>query len=271
MKKTIAVLGVLLAAGLVAPLASAQVRSLPQKGAFSVMPEVSLEFSDTGAVVDDASVTYTAAGTFAGRAVSAAATISTQAREFKDVYQKAQAFGMNFNYGLSEKTELFGRARLTNASAKEFNGANVSAAIALGGVALTANATLQAKLADYKSVDLDIGVRHFFSNATDFKPYFAPSIGIAKVSAIDLKTLSFGGTDLLSGPKKFYDASSVLRYGFGIGFRYDIAKDMALGLETGIQYQEKLSANSSDLGTYKANNSGKRSYIPLTVGLQIVF
>ena len=250
----------------------AQVRALPRSGSFSITNEYSKETSDKGAFLDSASVTRTAAGTFAGRALSAAATLSTQARDFKDVHKNADSMGLNLNYGLSNNTELFGRLRRTNADGKEFDALNVSAAVSLGGVQLAgANAALQGKLNDYKSTDLDIGVRYFFPTDTSFKPYVAPSVGISRVDAIQLQFLSFRGTNTLARSLNFYNASNAYRYGLNVGFRYDVARNVAIGLETGLQYQQKLSANSEDLGDYKTNSSGKRSYIPLTIGVNIAF
>jgi hypothetical protein len=247
------------------------IRSVPQKGMYSITPEFSVETSDSGKFVDSASITYSASGVYAGVNVSAAATLSTQAKNFNDVYKDGTSVGASLNYGLNESTEVFGRVRYTEATAKEFDVLNVSAAVTVGAQTLTGAGNFQGKLSDYKSWGGELGVRYFLSTDSAFKPYVAPSIGFAQVDEINLQYMKFRGGDVFSRPLKFYGASNSYTVGLGVGFRYDIAKNVALGVESGIRFQDSLSANNADLGTYKANGSGQRTYIPVTIGLNIGF
>lgn len=250
---------------------SGVIRSLPKNGSWSVTPEFGTELGDNGLFTNSTSQSVGASGTVAGKTLSVAVTVSSQGRDFKDVYKDAYSAGASFNYGLSESTEVFGRLKYTEAKANEFDAANVNVAVTWGTVAVGANATVQGKLSNYNSWGFEIGGRHFFSTKDAFKPYIAPSIGFTKVDDIDLEYLKFGGTNITTRASKMYKSTLAFNLGIGIGFRYDLSKTTAIGVETGYRYQDKLKANDDDLGSYGVNRSGKRSFMPLSVGVNIAF
>lgn len=247
------------------------IRSLPQQGAWSVTPEFGAELSDNGSFISAGSFRQSAAGTLWGSTINAAVTLSTDARDFKDVYKDAYSLGASFNYGLNEATEVFGRVRYTEAKAKEFNALTANATVTWGGATITANGTAQGKLSDYSSWGLEVGSRYFFSTKDAFKPYVSPSLGFTQVDKINVEYVRFNGTNLFSSPIRMYKSSWAYNLGVTVGFRYDLSKTTAIGVETGYRYQDKLKADDTDLGSYGANRSGKRGYIPLTVGVNIAF
>jgi hypothetical protein len=247
------------------------IRGLPKAGAFSVTPEFGVDVIDNSKYSSAYSETLAGAGTYLGRAATAAVTFSSTAQNFDQVFDRALNYGASFNYGLSDSTELFGRFKYTHADAKDFDALNVSAALTYGGVVLAGASTLKGKMSDFDSYGFEVGSRFFFNNDSAFKPFIAPSLGMTRVSSMDLEKLTFNGSNVLANSAKFYDATWTYNLGVGVGFRYDISKNIAAGLETGYRYQSSLDSNHSDLGRASMNNKGERSFIPLTAGLNISF
>ena len=86
-----------------------------------------------------------------------------------------------------------------------------------------------------------------------------------------LKLEYFAPTGESIGKARFYDDSTVFSAGFGVGFRYELSPTVALGLETGVSYQDKLDdENLGGGGPDGLNDGGDRLQIPLYVGINIL-
>ena len=93
------------------------IRGLPKAGAFSVTPEFGVDVIDNSKYSSAYSETLAGAGTYLGRAATAAVTFSSTAQNFDQVFDRALNYGASFNYGLTDSTELFGRFKYTHADA----------------------------------------------------------------------------------------------------------------------------------------------------------
>jgi long-subunit fatty acid transport protein len=93
-------------------------------------------------------------------------------------------------------------------------------------------------------------------------------IGVKRTSDITLDVTDTSGNAVLSGAK-FYKAGLSWSSGLEVGFRYDVTKNLALGLETGFRIEGNLEEDTSEL--HKVNSAGNRWDIPVQVGLTYKF
>lgn len=251
---------------------SAEVRSMPQAGKFSITPDLGTDFNIGGKFVEGASQSFGAAGTISGVSISATATITAKDQGFEDVYDQPLIGGVKVNYGLTNDSEVFGGLRLVHAGGKDFDAFSINAAVTVGSTAVAANATFKGHFSEYNEQALDFGYRKFFNIDQPFKPYVAGSGALRHVNAIDF-AYSYAGTQI--DKFKFFGESWTLGAGLDVGFRYDIQPGMALGFETGLRYDHDLSGDDSDLADAgnlkKVNDAGNRWSIPVKASLTIQF
>ena len=256
--------------------------SLPEKGRWSFNPVMGTELDTGGAFVNSASESVAANGTLYGAAASIAVTFTAEDQEFDDVYNNPFVMGLGFNYGISNKEEVFGNFRYTHADSEKFDAVTVDAAVTWGATALTLGIPIEGEFDDYSAWGLEAGYRYFY-NPVSFKnlpgtlhPFASAAIGFKRVNDIDLD-LTFNGAEIdsvLTGIK-FYDDSFAVTGGLIAGLRYDISPRIALGFETGIRYEGDLSEDDTTIsgtGTFEeVNDDGDRWSIPVRAGLNIKF
>lgn len=247
-------------------------QQLPSKGKFSVSPMVGTSFTVGGDFVNSASETIAVAGTIAGFAVSAAIGLSTDSREFDDVYDPPIVVGLGLNYGLSSTGEVFGSLRYVHAGSDTFDALNITAAGTINGTPFAIGAVLTGEFDSYNEFGGDVGYRHFFNPGQKFRPFVSVGAGLKWVDDIDLD-FTFGGAPVTK--IKFFDSGITYAVGLGLGFRYDMAAGVAVGLETGIRYEGDLDDNDTDLiggGSFEnVNDDGDRLEIPLMARATIAF
>ena len=251
--------------------------SLPEKGRWSFNPVMGTELDTGGTFVNSASESV--ASSFWGGAVSATVTFTAEDQEFDDVYNNPFVMGLGFNYGISNKEEVFGNFRYTHADSEKFDAVTVSGAVTYAGVALTGTGIVDGEFDDYNAWGLEAGYRYFYNPVSfknlhgTFHPFTSAAIGFKRVGNIDLD-LTFGGIDVISDIE-FYDDSFAVTGGLIAGFRLDISPRIALGFETGIRYEGDLSEDDTTIsgtGTFEeVNDDGDRWSIPVRAGLNIKF
>lgn len=256
------------------------VPALPKAGAVTVTPDVGTIVNVGGAFVTSGSKSVTGTTSlFNGPAapsvtVVGAATLTVPSRTFGQVYDTPIQLGASVNYGLSDHDEISGRFRWLHADADIFNALNVSATVTVNGRTVSGGSTLQGQFSNYDEEGLEFGYRHFFDSSwPGFHPYVGALAGAKYNSAVSLELLH-QGTTIASGIH-FYGSGLSLSSGVSAGFRYDLASNVALGLETGLRYEGTLDRDTSSLGSSgglsTVNQGGDRWDFPIIAGAIIRF
>ena len=266
-------------------LAEVGIREIPQKGKFSMTLEGGTSFPVDGDFVSSESGTLTT-GSLLGRPgnktyaiVLADIDVRGESQDFSDVYDTPLVARLGFNYGLSDASEVFGRFQYTHASSDDFDFATVTAAGTIRvfttpslivDIPLSAGDTIEAELDDYEEFALDVGYRRFFLAKTNkFRPYASVGVGMSYIDGIDIE-YSAGSTKIAEG--SFYDDSWVFNGSLGVGFRYSFT-NVAIGVETGIRYQDDLDDDDGDLPSLfeDANDDSARWDILVMIGVTYQF
>ena len=246
---------------------SVGVPSLPSKGHFSVTPEGGTNFNVGGEFVKS-DTQYWDGVTIGGQAMTAT-SVSVKSESFSDVYEAPIVAGLSFGYGLSDRDEVSAVLRYMHASAKSFTALHVNGTGTFGANTYT-DTDLNGKFSDYSEYGLEGNYRHFFAlgSGKSFHPYVGGLIGVKRTGDINLDVTDQSGNAVLSGAK-FYKAGFSWSSGLEVGFRYDVTKNLALGLETGFRIEGNLQENNDELS--KVNSAGNRWDIPVQVGLTYKF
>lgn len=265
--------------------AANSVRQLPEKGKFSVTPEVGTFFNRDGKYVNgDATTGIVGDSGFpqiGGIVVSPGLRAKAENQGFDDVFDTPLSVGLTLNYGLSSHSEVFGRLQYTQASAQKFDLLTFRTAGFINAGPVNGNSppiapipvavgdVVRGEFDDYEEYGLDIGYRYFFKSDNRFKPFASISGGVRFVDSLKLDYIAPTGESI--GKANFYDDSTVFAMGIGVGFRYEVSPTVAFGIESGVSYQDKL--DDEDLGgggLGGLNHGGDRLQIPLYVGLNIL-
>ena len=167
--------------------------------------------------------------------VTGTTVFSANGHKFNDVYDLPYQFGLSGNYGLTNSDEVSANVHYLHASGKSSNALNVTSSGTFNGVAFAGGAAFQGQFNDYEEYGLDGNYRHFFDTPVEkLHPYIGGLVGLKHNNGINLD-LSYNGTPVLTGIK-FYNSGWTYNAGLEAGFRFDVASNVALGLETGILY-----------------------------------
>lgn len=264
--------------------AANNVRQLPEAGKFSITPELGTFFDRDGKLVDGDATTGIVGSSglpqIGGIVVSAGLRAKAEDQGFDDAFDMPVSVGLTLNYGFSSSSEVFGRLQYTQASAEKFDlltfrtaGFIESGPVngnppAIAPIPVAIGDVVRGEFDDYEEYGIDIGYRYFFTTDNHFKPFASISGGVRFVDSLKLEYIAPTGESL--GKARFYDDSTVFSAGIGVGFRYEVSPTVALGLETGISYQDKL--DDEDLGgggLDDLNDGGDRLQVPLYVGVNI--
>lgn len=173
----------------------AQDRDRPIAGRFSLSPEGGTSFTVGGEFIRQmsSSVSSNIGST------SLTATLSNDSFDFDDVFKTPEIFGLSFSYGVTDSTELFGRLHHIRADAERFTIARFDIAGTLGGTAVSAGETLDAKFDDYRELSLTMGVRRYFNRFGSFSPFVSIEGGVGHVEELEV--------DIFSRTSKISDVS----------------------------------------------------------------
>lgn len=275
---------VLAAAVSSAAFAQSNIRSLPTAGKWSVTPELGTSVNLDGGFVDGESLSLEAGavvgqpcdkqgpnGCFLGFGVNADFDATVEDTDFNDVYDPDIGVGISVNYGLSDMSEVFGRFRYTSFGADDFTiaTADTAGSVIVDGKVIPINGgdSFEADMDDYEELSLTIGYRRFFEAGNGFHPFASIEGGVAFVDDIAMKLSSSSSGNV--GKTGFYDDSTIFTGGIGLGFRYDMAENMAIGAEGTIRYTDDLDSDS-DITT-SANSGDDRLDLTLAVGFTWAF
>jgi hypothetical protein len=177
---------------------------------------------------------------------------SVEARSYKDIYGSSFRGQLSVGYGIAPRVELFGRGSYYKMK---------SDVVRVGSVAGLA---LFGEWSDYEEWGVEAGPRFYFSTETAFKPYLAGVVGLRFLSA-NPATFSVPAANVVLSDVPFLDKSTVGVFGADLGFSYDVATNVAIGIEAGLRYQTKPSDLEGLAGTglENINDTGSRWSLPV--------
>lgn len=248
--------------------------SLPKRDRLSVEPFAGTAVAVGGTFVQEFSEILAQTGTVAGATFSTALGFDVPSRDFSDVYEAPQEVGVQLNYGLDDRSEVFGGVSYMRASGKPFDALLFTFTGNIGGVPIATGSTMFGEFEDYQEFAANFGYRRFLDFGSGLKPFLGATVSARKVSAIDLG-LRHSSNGVTIDNICFYRPSIAFAAGLELGFRYDMSDRVALGLTTGIDYRSKLSQDDGDVVGFReftnANNRGDILDIPIAVRLTARF
>lgn len=249
---------------------------LPTAGKFSIQPDIGTAFNVGGDFVKSGSQTFAVAGTVLGQALSATAVFAAPKHSFGDVYDTPIQLGLGANYGLTDQDELYGRVRWLHADATSFNAMTITLTGTFAGQAFAGATNITGKFTDYNEYGVDLGWRHFFNvGVAGLHPFAGVIAGIKQNEDVKL-SLSAGSTAIIN-KIGFYASGISMIGGVSLGARYDVASNIAVGLETGFRYESKLQQDTTGINAGSAgalsavNGGGERWDIPVVASVTIRF
>ncbi len=270
---TCAVIGILLSATTVNAADDGLARQ-PERGSFTAEPYAGLAVGVGGVFVKPFNEVLLQAGTVGGIVFSTAMSFEVAERDFQDVYRPGREVGIQFNYGLSDKAEVFGGVSYMRAEARTFDALLFTFGGTVGGIPIAAGSRFFGEFEDYQEVAGHAGYRRFFDTGGRLTPFVGGRLSVRKVSAIDLH-LRHDQSPTTIENIRFYKPSVAFGVGAEIGFRYDVYDNVALGVTTGINYRTELAEEKSDIVGFRefqnANERGDIVDIPVSVRMVVRF
>ena len=185
---------------------------------------------------------------------------SVNAKSFGDIYKMAPHFQATLGYGVTNGGEILGIFSYSKMGAER---------VQVGDVATL---PLFALFDDHQEIVLKVGFRQHFAMDSMITPYATVSGGVKFIETIN-STLSVPAVAVVLEDVNFYESSTVLTFGGGVGLMVDLSPNFGLGVETGIYYQGKPGQVEGLAGTglENLNDVGNRWSLPLLANLIIKF
>ena len=185
---------------------------------------------------------------------------SVSAKSFSDIYKMAPHFQATLGYGVTNGGEILGIFSYSKMGAEKVQVGNV------------AGLPLFALFDDYQEIVLKAGFRQYFAMDSMISPYATVSAGVKIIETIN-STLSVPAVPVVLEDIKFYDKSTVLTFGGGLGVLFGLSPNFGIGIETGIYYQGKPGQVEGLAGTglENLNDVGSRWSLPLLANVTIKF
>jgi hypothetical protein len=185
---------------------------------------------------------------------------SVEARSFGDVYDAGFRGQVSIGYGVGAASEVFLRGSYYKMQSETLQ------------VGTVAGLALNADFAEYKEWGAELGYRHYFNADKPLKLYVGAVAGLRFVSELP-STFSVPAAGVVLSDVPFYDSSTVGVFGADLGLSFDVARNVALGLETGPRYQTGLRdlEGLSGTGLESINDTGSRWSMPVVATLRFRF
>jgi hypothetical protein len=173
-------------------------------------------------------------------------------RGYSDIYDRSFRGQVSVGYGVTRNLEIFGRGSYYKMS---------SGNVVVGDVA---SLDLFGRWRDYREWGFEAGPRLYFSPESAFKPYAAVTAGVRFLRS-NPATFSVPAANVVLNDVPFFDETTVGVFGADLGFTYDVAPGVGVGVETGPRYQTKPSRLNGLAGTGldRINDTASRWSMPI--------
>jgi len=266
MNKHIVAAGTLLALTISLPVLAAP-SGTPKAGAWSFSLSGGPEFVLDGDVHGGTNAPVADLGPLNPSLAGVAATLQIESRDYDDVYGTLYAVQGEVAYGLDRQSELFGALTYgwADGGRLQVGGATVPA--------LNTTLPVFGRFDDFKYWGLDAGYRYFITDSGDFHPYVAGRASVQWVDKINA-TFTIPDASIALNNVRFYGDSTVWGAGLDVGFLWQAASNLSIGLETGLRYHGDLNDDDADiggLGLSGINNTGSRWSVPVKASVRFSF
>jgi hypothetical protein len=177
---------------------------------------------------------------------------------YRDVYTPDLRLQGLLGYGVGERTELVARVSWYEAEATgiEAGTRDGKAVFAFFG--------------PYEEVGLEVGLRYYISSSGRLKSYVAPVVGARFLTEVLVSfSVPDAGSALLNLP--FSQEGAVPVFGLDLGFTFDIASHVFLGVDTGLRYQTAPSPFEGLEGLSGIDDSDGRWTAPVVASIGVRF
>lgn len=247
-----------IAALLAAPAVQA---SGPEAGRFSMSILGGVDTPVGGDVHDGAVAPIPDLGPLNPALSGVAAELRIQPREHDRIYDQASTVGLEFGYGFSDRSELFGQVRQTRAS---------EGRVLVGEAyvpALQAGLPVFGTFGAYEALSAEVGYRYYFGTAGSARPFVGGRIGATRVDDIQA-TFEIPDGGITIPDADFYDSGWVATGGLDVGVIMPVSDTFSVTVASGVQYVADLKDDDSGiggLGLGSINDTGSRVSVPLTL------
>lgn len=189
------------------------------------------------------------------------------ARGHDRVYDDANAYGLEFGYGLSDRAEVFGLLRETHAD---------QGSVQVGGAfvpALNTELPVFGTFSDYEAWSAEVGYRYYFRQPGGTRPFVAARVGATETEEIRA-TFAIPDAGIAINDVPFTDKGWVVSGGVDVGVLFPLGERFSLVAQVGVRYVNNLDGDDSaigGLGLGSINDTGSRVSVPVSLSARLDF
>lgn len=250
---------------LILPLASLFATSAhaagPEAGRWSMSLVGGVDVPVSGDVHEGATVLVPDLGPLNPDLAGVDAELRIGARGHDRIYDTAGTVGLELAYAPSDRSEVFGQVRRTEAD---------DGRVMVGGAyvpALDTELPVYGSFEDYSALSAEVGYRMYFGTAGAARPFVGARLGATRVNGIRA-TFEIPAAAITIPDAPFYDKGWVASGGLDVGVIVPFGETFSMTLASGVRYTADLKDDDSaigGLGLASINDTGSRVSVPVTL------
>lgn len=239
----------------------------PEQGRFSVSLYGGVDVPVSGDVHDGAVAVVPDLGPLNPALAGVDAELRIGARGHDRIYDNANAYGLEFGYGLSDRAEVFGQLRETHAD---------EGTVQVGGAfvpALNTELPVFGTFSDYEAWSAELGYRYYFLQPGGARPFIAGRVGATETEEIRA-TFVIPDAGITINDVPFTDKGWKVSGGVDIGVLIPVGERFSLVAQAGVRYVDDLDGDDSaigGLGLGSINDTGSRVSVPVSIAARLDF
>jgi len=239
----------------------------PQAGSWSWSVFGGVDRPLSGDVHDGATAAVPDLGPLNPDLAGVGAELRIRSRGHDDIYGSATSYGLEFSYGIDDRSEVFGQVRRTQAD---------KGTVQVGGAfvpALSTTLPVRGTFGDYTALTLEGGYRRYFGELGPTRPFVAGRLGATRTDAIRA-TFAIPDAAITIADVPFTKSKWSASAGIDLGLLIPVSEKVSITAQTGVRYVADLQGDDSaigGLGLGSINDTGKRVSYPVSVGLRVDF
>lgn len=233
----------------------------PEQGKFSMSLFGGADTPISGDVHDGAVAPVPDLGPLNPDLAGVSAELRIQPRSHEDIYDQAFTYGLEFSYGLSDRAEVFGQVRRTEADPGTVR---VGAAFV---PALNTELPVYGTFSDYKALSLEAGYRYYFMQPGSARPFVAGRLGATRTDDIRA-TFEIPDAAITIANAPFTEKKWAATAGVDVGVLIPVSEAFSITAQAGVRYVADLEGDDSaigGLGLGSINDTGKRVSVPISI------
>ena len=239
----------------------------PQPGKLSLSVFGGIDAPASGDVHDGAIAPVPDLGPLNPALAGVSAELRIQSRGHDEIYGLATGYGLEFPYGLSDRSEVFGQLRYTETD---------DGTVQVGGAfvpALNTELPVYGTFTKYKALTVEAGYRHYFMQPGATRPFIAGRLGATQTDDIratfEIPDAAIAIENVPSTEKKWAASAGV-----DVGVLIPVGERFSITAQAGVRYVADLEGDDSaigGLGLGSINDTGSRVSVPVSGGARFDF